>query len=70
MTLTHFSFSYPLCNAVLIAPLSIVHWMQNAGSDLITLEESLAIGAIFGLSSITNVLLSPHLDQSAPFWDR
>jgi hypothetical protein len=31
--------------------------MENAGSYLITSEESLAVGAVFGLSGITNVLL-------------
>jgi hypothetical protein len=31
--------------------------MQNAGSNLITSEESLAVAAVFGLSGLTNVLL-------------
>jgi hypothetical protein len=57
MTSIRIFFSYPLSNAILLAPLSIIRWMENAGSNFITSEESLAVGAVFGLSGLTNVLL-------------
>jgi hypothetical protein len=56
MTLIRTFFSYPLSNAILIGPLSIVRWMQNTGSN-ISSEEGLDVGAVFALSGVTNVLL-------------
>jgi len=52
------TIAYPLSNAILIIPLSIVRWIQNAGrSDLITSSDSIAVVAIFDLSGLFNVLL-------------
>jgi hypothetical protein len=54
--LTHY-FSYPLSNAILITPLSIVRWIQNAGSHHISSTDSSAVVAVFDLSGLVNVLL-------------
>jgi len=52
------TIAYPLSNAILIIPLSIVRWIQNAGgSDLITSADSVAVAAIFDLSGLVNILL-------------
>jgi len=51
------TIAYPLSNAILIAPLSIVRWMQNAGTYPITSTYSLAVAAVFELSGVINVLL-------------
>jgi len=53
------TIAYPVSYAILVAPLSIVRWLQNAGSyqELISSADSLAVGAVFGLSGIVNVVL-------------
>ena len=51
------SSSYPASNAILIVPLSIVRWIQNTGSNVITSTDSTAVVIVFAFSGITNVLL-------------
>lgn len=49
---------YPLSNAALIIPLSVVRWVELAGgSHHITPTDRIVVAIIFSLSGVTNVLL-------------
>jgi len=49
--------SYPLSNAILVVPLSVVRWIENTGPNDITSTDTLAAAIIFSFSGVTNVLL-------------
>ena len=49
--------SYPLSNAILVVPLSVVRWIENTGPNHITSTDTLAAAIIFSFSGVTNVLL-------------
>jgi hypothetical protein len=52
-----YHLSYPLSNVILIAPLSIVRWIELAGSAEISSVASIAVGIVFGFDGLVNVLL-------------
>jgi len=53
--------AYPLSNAILIVPLSIVRWIQLTGSRPIRSRDSIAVVALFDLNGLVNVLLLVYL---------
>jgi hypothetical protein len=55
------SFRYPVSNAILIIPLSVVRWVQLTGSRPIRTGGSIAAQTIFDLNGLVNVLLLVYL---------
>jgi len=49
--------SYPLSNAILVIPLSVIRWIENTGPNRITSTDGLVAVIIFGFSGVTNVFL-------------
>jgi len=49
--------AYPLSNAILIIPLSIVRWIQLTGSRPIRTRDSIAVATVFDLNGLVNALL-------------
>jgi hypothetical protein len=55
------SSRYPVSNAILIVPLSIVRWVQLNRSRPIRTRDSIAVATVFDLNGLVNVLLMIYL---------